>query len=133
MAGFSDVISSYGRCLHNGRFIEAFYQRLMASDPVMPGMFARTDMSRQHLALRRGISTAIAYAEGSGIVRRTVDQMARIHARGGHAPVAPHLHEKWLESILHTVREHDPMITGPLIERWRLALRPIIAHFSSLY
>lgn len=133
MPDFRDVHTSYGRCLKNGRFVETFYRLLMASDAGIPGMFAGTDMPRQYMALRRGISTAISFAEGTGIVQRTVDQMAQVHSRKGRAPVLPHLHEKWLGCILQAVREHDPEITGPLVERWRLALRPVVDLFTTDY
>ena len=43
---FSDVLSSYGRCLLKRGFIERFYELFMASDDSIRALFARTDMSK---------------------------------------------------------------------------------------
>ena len=59
---FDDLQGSYGRCLRNGQFIASFYEVFMASHPDVQGMFALTDFSKQCMALRRGISSAIAHA-----------------------------------------------------------------------
>lgn len=130
---FNDIERSYGRCLRRRDFIERFYELLLASDPRMQPLFAHTDFSQQNKALRRGISTAIQFAAGSGIVRRTIDEMARVHSRQGRAPVPPQLHELWLESMVLAVRESDPQADVALLKRWRQALSPIVQHFREHY
>ncbi len=130
---FNDIQRSYGRCLRRRDFIERFYQILLDSDPSIAPLFRKTDFTQQNKALRRGISTAISFAAGSGIVRRTVDEMAHVHSRSGRAPVAPWLHERWLESMLSAVRESDPMADPVLLQRWRRALTPIVECFRAAY
>lgn len=130
---FNEIERSYGRCLRRRDFIERFYELLLARDHRIELLFAHTDFSQQNKALRRGISTAIQFAAGSGIVRRTVDQMAQVHARTGRAPVPPELHAHWLECMVQAVQESDPIADAALLRRWRQALSPIVEHFRACY
>lgn len=128
---YDDLQSSYGRALRGGPVIEAFYRRFLASHPDIAPMFARTDMGRQRMALRRGLSIAIAHAGGSALVRRPVEHMADVHSRAGHAPVPPHLYPYWVDSLVATLREFDPGF-GPALEaRWRQALAVVVATFTA--
>lgn len=130
---FDDLQTSYGRCLQHGRFIARFYEIFMASHPDVPALFRDTDFSRQHIALRRGISAAIAHAGGSTLTKRTMEQMACAHSRGGRAPVPPALYPYWTEALMMAIREHDPECDPALEQRWRNALDCTMAHFVERY
>ncbi len=131
--GYDDLQVSYGRCLRDPRFIERFYEILLAADPRIPALFAHTDFRQQRLALRRGISIAIAWASGSGMVRRSMAEMTDVHARGGRAPVAPGFYACWVDSLLRAVRESDPAWTPALEARWREAMGKVTAAFIERY
>lgn len=105
---FDDLQPSYGRCLRNSGFITRFYQIFMASHPDIAGMFQHTDFSRQHPALRRGITAAITYAGGSALSKRMMTEMAQVHSRAGRAPVLPEFYPYWVDSLLRAIAEHDP-------------------------
>ncbi len=130
---YDDLHQSYGRCLHNGGFIERFYAIFLQSHPEVKAAFAGTDFDRQRRLLRRTLSNSIMYAAGSEIVKREVDKMAEIHSRRGHAPVQPHLYDHWLNSLLKAVGEFDPQFDAQLENRWREAMGCIIGHFASQY
>ncbi|PWK85798.1 globin [Fulvimonas soli] len=130
---YDDLQASYGRCLRNGRFIERFYAIFMGSHPDIVPMFAHTDFSRQYMALRRGISSAIAHAAGSRLAERTMTEMARVHGRAGRAPVPPALYPYWVDSLLQAVAEHDPQYTPALGRRWREAMEATTAFFTGHY
>lgn len=130
---FDDLQTSYGRCLRHGGFIARFYEIFMASHPDIPGMFSRTDFSVQHLALRRGISAAIAHAGGSTLTRRTMTEMAQVHGRKGRAPVRPELYLYWSDSLLRAIAEHDPEYDFALEQRWRKALDHTTTYFIEHY
>jgi hemoglobin-like flavoprotein len=130
---FDDLQGSYGRCLRNGQFIASFYAHFMASHPDVPALFAHTDFSKQNMALRRGISSAIAHAGGSSLARRTMDNMARVHSRNGHVPVPPALYPYWVDSLLKSIAEGDPEYTPELGARWRLAMNRVTAYFIENY
>lgn len=130
---FDDLQRSYGRCLRNPRFIERFYQIFMASHVDVPALFAHTDFSRQTMALRRGISAAIAHAGGSTLSQRTMMQMAQVHAKQGRAPVPPALYPYWVDSLLLAVAENDPHYSPQLGMRWRAAMQQVTAFFVRSY
>ncbi|TCT26222.1 globin domain-containing protein [Thermomonas haemolytica] len=130
---YEDLQQSYGRCLRDKRFIERFYEVFMASHPAIPPMFARTDFGAQRVALRRGISVAILHAAGSGLSRRTTEQMADVHARHGRAPVDPALYPYWIDSLLAVIAETDPEATPALLARWRTAMGVVCATFTERY
>lgn len=130
---YDDLQQSFGRCLRDKHFIEYFYEVLLASHPAIPPMFAHTDMFRQRLALRRGISVAILYAAGSPLATRTVEQMADVHGEHGRAPVAPHFHAHWLASLLAVIAQTDPEAGPQLLQRWGDAMGKIIGTFTERY
>lgn len=130
---YDDLHQSYGRCLHNGGFIERFYDIFLDSHPEVKSAFASTDFDRQRRLLRRTLSNSIMFAAGSNIVKREVDKMAEIHSRRGHAPVQPHLYDYWVNSLIEAIREYDPQFGPQLENRWREAMGQIIRHFSSQY
>jgi hemoglobin-like flavoprotein len=130
---FTDLQGSYGRCLRNGHFIASFYDAFMASHDDVRAMFAHTDFSKQHMALRRGISMAIAHAAGSSLARNSMSEMAKAHSRAGRVPVPPELYPYWVESLLKVVAEGDPEYTPELGARWRLAMNRVTAYFIENY
>jgi hemoglobin-like flavoprotein len=133
MNNFDDLQQSYGRCLRSKGFIERFYEIFLASHPAIAPMFASTDFTTQRMALRRGISMAISHADGSGLVRRGIDEMASVHARSGRAPVPPALYGHWVDSLLQAVSECDPQASPALLERWRLGMGAVVATFTARY
>lgn len=130
---YEDIQQSYGRCLRDKAFIGRFYEVLLDSHPDIAPMFAQTDFSRQRMALRRGISAAIFHAAGSALSRRTVEQMADVHGRGGRCPVDPALYPYWIESLLKVVEEADPEMDDRLRARWREAMGVVCGTFAARY
>jgi hemoglobin-like flavoprotein len=61
------IKKSYGRCLvsHGGKkkFFDHFYEIFLVSDPEVTEMFSRVDIAKQQVAIKRGISMMIMYAE----------------------------------------------------------------------
>lgn len=123
--------ASFGRCLLRHGFIERFYEILLAAHPAIPPMFARTDFRGQRLALRRGISMAISWAAGSGMVQRPMMEMIDVHSRRGRAPVDPALYACWIDSLLMAIEEFDPELTPILAAQWREAMGKVVAHFAA--
>jgi|SRR5690554_5648703 len=130
---YEDLQQSYGRCLRTGRFIERFYEVFMDSDPRIRPLFAGTDMGRQRMALRRGISVAIFHAAGSPLSQRATVEMARVHSRKGRAPVDPALYPAWIESLVQVVAESDPEADEALLARWRQAMEVVCRTFAAHY
>lgn len=130
---YDDLQVSFGRCLRRHGFIERFYEILLASHPAIPPMFERTDFRGQRLALRRGISMAIAWAAGSTMVERPMQHMIDVHSRAGRAPVEPALYRCWVESLLAAIDEFDTDLTPALRARWREAMTKVVDAFARHY
>lgn len=130
---YDDLQQSYGRCLRDKHFIDRFYQELLASDPRIPAMFAHTDMGKQRLALRRGISIALLHAAGSTLAKRSVEKMADVHGVGGRAPVAPEFYAYWLKSLIKVIADTDPEADTRLLVRWSQAMDAVIQVFIDRY
>lgn len=132
-SNYDDLQQSYGRCLREKNFIARFYEIFLDSHPAIAPMFAATDFQKQRMALRRGISAAISHAGGSSLSKRTVDQMADVHSRTGHAPVPPELYPYWVNSLVQAVGEVDPEATPQLLERWREGMSVVTDAFIRRY
>lgn len=67
------------------------------------------------------------------MVNRSIDEMARVHARDGRTPVRPSLYANWIDSLIAAVREKDPEATPALLERWRTAMGIAVEKFTMRY
>ncbi len=130
---YQDLQQSYGRCLRDKRFIERFYEVFMVSHPAIAPLFATTDMGRQRLALRRGISVAIFHAASSPLAERATREMAQVHSMKGRCPVDPALYPYWIDSLLAVIAETDPEADEVLLGRWRRAMAVVCATFTRSY
>jgi len=130
---YDDLQQSYGRCLREKGFIERFYDIFLASHPDIGPMFANTDFQKQRLALRRGISIAISHAAGGTLVKHSMEHMADVHSRQGHAPVAPRYYALWVDSLLQAVSERDPEFSPALGARWRTGMALVVDTFTARY
>ena len=130
---YDDLQQSYGRCLRGKNFIERFYEIFLESHPSIRPMFEKTDFQTQRMALRHGISAAISYASGSSLTKRTMDQMADVHSRKGHAPVSPDLYPYWIDSLVQAIKENDPQATPELLARWRQGMKVVTDDFSKRF
>ena len=119
---------SYERCLLAPDFFAYLYDRLLASDPRIPPMFAKTEFPRQYRLLQHGVGLLLIYA------RRADDELLeRIAAR--HSPrglnVEPAMYENFVASLLSAVRRADPQCSAEVEDAWRQALGPGLAFMSS--
>ena len=130
---YSDVQQSYGRCRRSGDFVNRFYERFLAMDPRVDGVFGNTNWVQQKRALGQAVSAAISYAEGETFVRSTLERMAQVHSRHGRVPIEPALYGLWLNCMVETARETDPNWSEELAGRWRAALSPAIDLFIEHY
>lgn len=114
---------SFARVMEPGRrerFLERFYQRFFAADPEVAAKFGATDMSHQKQMLLESL------AEMADFARRResnpyIVTLARIHGeRGRDIPV--HLYDLWLDCLVDTVREVDPLASDNAALGWRIAM-----------
>jgi len=127
--------ASYGRVVQDGaynpEFIGRFYDLFFASSEQVERRFARTDMSRQKTMLHDSLHTMVQFSR----TRRLTDalaRLARIHSRG-EQDIPPALYDRWLDSLMQTVREFDPQFDQNTELAWRLTLAPGISYLRFGY
>lgn len=111
--------ASYHRCAESGEFYTTFYRHLLASDPRIPPMFARTEFERQHLLLKHALGLLIIFAK-----RANPALLQRIAERHTEVGVTEDLYPFFVESLVRSVAEHDPQYTAELGDAWRHTLAP---------
>ena len=121
---------SYSRCLRAADFFSHFYARLLASDPAVPPMFADTEFPRQHKLLQHGLGLLLSYAKSSDAV--LLDRLAARHSAVG-IDVPPPMYDLFVQSLVDTVREHDPRFDASIEAAWRSAIQPGIEYMQARY
>lgn len=121
---------SYSRCLRSPRFFPDLYERLLASDPVIPPMFAKTEFPKQHKLLQHGLGLLLSYANRTDDT--LLERIAARHSSSGIG-VPPAMYVLFVDSLLATVRELDPKCDAEVERAWREALEPGIEYMKSRY
>lgn len=124
------VFQSYGRCCQNDDFFVDFYHSFMASSDAIRNRFAKTDMAAQRHLLRNGIMQLILVARG--MPDRKLRALGESHNRNNFN-ILPEWYDFWLESLLKTVRQHDPEYTPELRQAWQEVLKPGIQLIRGAY
>jgi hemoglobin-like flavoprotein len=121
---------SYGRCVRSPRFFTSLYEYLLASDPAVPPMFAKTEFPKQNKLLQHGLGLLLSYAR-----KRDDALLDRIAARHSSSAVnvAPSMYPLFVESLLAAVRENDPKCTPEIESAWRDAVAPGVEFMKARY
>jgi hemoglobin-like flavoprotein len=122
--------SSFHRCGDSPAFYAALYENLLASDPRIPPMFARTEFPRQHRLLKHALGLLIVYAKRPNPA--LLERIALRHARTG-ADVPPDFYPYFEAALEHALADHDPEFTPAVAAAWRAVLAPGIAYMQSRY
>ena len=113
-------LASLGRCRATAGFLDAFYQRFVASSDEVRAKFAKTDMMRQVQMLEDTlfvVANAVQGEEGSP-ARSDLPRIAERHSRRD-LDIGPELYDLFLECLIVTVRTHDPKFTSKVEAAWR--------------
>jgi hemoglobin-like flavoprotein len=121
------VRDSYRRCRQARGFFTRFYRRLMGADPRIAALFDTVDMERQYRAFRHGLNVAVMYAEGKPVGEMGMRRICEIHRTFGGALTAE-LYALWIESLVHTLAEVDPLFNAELERDWRETLSEAVIH-----
>jgi hemoglobin-like flavoprotein len=127
-------LASFGRCRAAAGFLDAFYQRFIASSDEVRAKFAGTDMKRQVRMLEDSllvVAVAIQGEEGSP-ARDDLPRIAARHSRQD-LDIRPGLYDVFLECLVETVRTHDPQFTNEIEAAWRETMRFGIDYMSARY
>ena len=108
---------SLERCLEDERFIEKFYHHFMASSPAIREKFAKVDWDRQYRMIVDSFHLMVEAAEKGTDNEPGLWRIAVQHGDHGHK-IPGWMYENWLESLLATVSEIDPMYNDDVEAAW---------------
>ncbi|NUM81482.1 globin [bacterium] len=114
---YYDIVhDSYSRCAIRKKFFDDFYDTFMSSSPQIAYMFRKSDMEKQKKLLDNGVTMMIMFAGGNAIGKIALDHIAKIHRQ---LNVTEEYYNYWLESLLQTLKKHDPQYSFKLERAWK--------------
>lgn len=119
---FETVVASYDRCQEAGDFFESFYTRFLQKSPELPGMFAKTDFTRQRRMLKQSLFEMMIYYRG--IEDSADDEIDKLAVRHREMNVTQRHYNLWLESLIQTILEFDSQANEKVIAAWQAAMEP---------
>lgn len=123
---------SYQRCIEAPGFFAAFYARFFEVRPEAKALFAQTEFTKQHKLLRHAIGLLLAYPGEREGEPNILSRLAERHSRRDLA-IEPSFYGPFLESLIDTVRGHDPSFTPAIEQAWRTTLAKGLAYMQSCY
>jgi fatty-acyl-CoA synthase len=112
-------------------FLTDFYQRFIASSPMVAEKFSNTDMQRQRDHLRRSLMHMIDFSTSRRPSERLLE-IAHYHGKS-ELDIDSDLYDLWLSTLMASVAAHDPEFDLSVDLSWRMLLAPGIALMRSHY
>ena len=112
-------------------FFDVFYDRFIASSPLVLEKFKNVDMGSQ----KRMLKQSLAYLLNLFVMKKIPDHLVSIAQRHDrdHADIPPELYGLWLECLVDTVKEFDPQFDDNVELAWRLVCSQVIALMTFVY
>lgn len=124
--------ASFERCDKVTGFFDDFYTRLFEIRPDARARFAKTEFARQTRLLRHAIGLLLSFpAEREG-EPNILSRLAERHSRRDLA-IEPSYYEPFLESLMDTLRRHDPSFSPAIEQAWRTTLAKGFAYMQLRY
>jgi hemoglobin-like flavoprotein len=124
--------ASYQRCCETPRFFEAFYQNFFAACPEAAPRFAKTDFERQNKLLRHAIGLLLLFPKQPETEPTLLTRVAERHSRRD-LNVPPALYGPFIDSLLATVQQYDPVFSPDVEDAWRRTVEKGVRYMVSRY
>jgi hemoglobin-like flavoprotein len=112
-------------------FFDAFYENFINASPIVADHFRNTDMNQQKKMLEKSFySLFIFYATNNA--NDYLEKIAERHSKS-HANVSPQLYDLWLECLIKTVADYDPLFDADIELSWRVVLSSGITYMKFKY
>lgn len=113
------------------RFFDYFYKIFSKSHPDVAKAFQNTNMDEQKVRLRKSLLYSINFITNSDNFN-SMQQIAISHNRH-HYNIKPELYDIWMDCMITTVKEFDPLFNDDIELAWRLAFAPGITYMKFMY
>ncbi len=125
-------LQSLERCKKDDTFMDAFYKRFLATSTEVANKFRYTDFERQHRMVVESLEISARATEGDHEALQALHKQATLHSRK-HLDIRPELYQHWLDAILTTAAEVDPLWDEQVGTAWRTILQHVINYMTSKY
>lgn len=124
---------SLERCTSRPGFFDRFYEKFLASSPKVREKFTNTDFVHQKRALKASLQMILLAAEDPEKgPARYLSEIAEQHS-ARDLDIGAELYDLWLDSLLTTVREVDPLWSPEVEQAWEGVMTVGIAYLVSRY
>lgn len=129
---FNDSLERIRHTKIEGRdFFDAFYDDFIGRSPTVREKFKQTDMKFQKQMLQQSLFYLVTFV-ATKTSEAPLERVARVHSRS-ERDIAPELYDVWMDSIVATLRTHDPNFDDDTELAWRVVLAPGIAFMKFRY
>ena len=125
---FNDSIE---RCSCSSDFLSRFYTLFLASSDTVAKKFEHTDLRKQARVLKTSLYIMMSVSGASEQIVH-LERLAKLHSRA-ELDIKPELYNLWLDRLVRTVKEFDPMFNLEIDTAWRRVLQPGIKFMKSKY
>ena len=125
---FNDSIE---RCSCSSDFLSRFYTLFLASSDTVAKKFEHTDLRKQARVLKTSLYIMMSVCGASEQIVH-LEPLAKLHSRA-ELDIKPELYDLWLDRLVQTVKEFDPMFSLEIDAAWRRVLQPGIKFMKSKY
>tara|TARA_R110002094_G_scaffold1276_3_gene6131 strand:+ start:388 stop:798 length:411 start_codon:yes stop_codon:yes gene_type:complete len=112
-------------------FFHDFYSRYIVSDSRVADAFRDTDMLQQEKVLEKSFYRLLVFYTTNNS-DDYINHIAVRHNRH-NLNINPQLYDLWLETLLDTVAEFDPLFDDSIELAWRLVFSPGITYMKYKY
>lgn len=110
--------ASLMRCYAVPDFLDQFYFRFLASSPKVREKFGGTNFIRQKRALRASLQLLGLAAEDEATGPEHYLKDLAVQHDQKHLDIGAELYDLWLDSLVATVRECDPLFDSEVEAAW---------------
>ena len=125
-------LSSLERCRCDEKFIESFYDRFLSSSEEIRDKFTNTDFKNQYQMLLRSLEIAADATLGDPTALSEMRDRAETHNRH-NLNIEPRFYATWLESVVDTAAEFDPVWNDEIRIAWESILGFAVKHMIKSY
>ena len=126
------VNQSLDRCVSQPEFLGRFYEMLLGSSDEIAEKFRHTEFTRQTAALKTALYVLLFAREWNLKGDAYLQGLARLHSRED-LDVRPELYDLWLDCLVKTASEFDPLFDETIADSWRDVFAPGIEFMKSAY
>ena len=123
---------SFDRCNERTDFFDLFYQHFLSASSSIADKFAETDLDRQKRMLKKSLVMIMLARKNDAAAETYLKEIAERHS-SRDLNIEPYMYEVWLECLIRSVKQCDPMFSEEVEQAWRDVMSHGIEYMISKY